>query len=303
MEKNAFENLNTEAKLKYIYVWLSQIEDFNYALYIRLLKIFNSIENLYSLTKNKRKFKEILIQNKIILSENLINQLTNFNLKNESYKLYNNLIKQNIEIINIEDRIFPKEKFSNMYNLPICIYVYGNINKLNEKVIYIHKENFNKYGNDLYKIFNNYIGEKKWNHIIYIKEFEKKNYLVQNILKNKIFIVEINIFNINFKLENYVKEDINNLYIFYPNAFENATKRDLQIIELIVSISNLCLIIQAKYDKNMYIKNIVEMFLEQGKEVLVVPGNIYCKFSYFSNYLIKEGAEIILNKHDIDKYL
>ena len=39
--------------------------------------------------------------------------------------------------------------------------------------------------------------------------------------------------------------------------------------------------------------------LDFGKEILVVPGDIQDKNCYFSNYLLKEGASVVLNEEDI----
>lgn len=305
MKKETNFNISIKEKtdLNQIYVWLSMIEEINYMLYIRLLKFFQSVDILYILSKEKSKFKLFLIQNNIILSKNLINKLTNFNLKEKSVKIYNNLIKQKIDIIHIEDLRFPKSKFINMYNKPLCLFLYGKVNKLNEKVIYLYKEKFNEYGEQIYEMFNEYISQKKWNIINNVENFEDNNIFFKNLCWNKVYVINQNIFDENYNLKSCFKKSSNNLYILIPNKTCEITNSNLYITELIVSISNVCIIPQAKYDENMYVKNIVELFLEQGKNVLVVPGNIYCKFSYLSNYLIKEGAEIILNKHDIDKYL
>ena len=43
--------------------------------------------------------------------------------------------------------------------------------------------------------------------------------------------------------------------------------------------------------------------LEKGKDILVCPGGIYSHNTYFSNYLIKEGAKIVLNKNDVVDYI
>lgn len=297
MKEIVYDNLN------YLYVWITLIEEMNYLTYIRLLKTFHSVQNLYVISKQKNKLNNILVQNNIILSKKLIDQLTSFNLKEFSLKIYNNLINQNIEIIHIEDLRFPKNKFYNMYNKPICLFMYGNTNKLKEKIIYIHKEDFNKYGEYIYGIFIDYINNQKWNSILNIEGFEIdcKHFKRDNY--NNIYVVNKNIFSINFTVENYIRKNSNNLYIFVPNNFYEISKNKMYLTELIVSFSNICIIPQAKYDKKMYTKNIVDLFLEQGKNVLVVPGSIYCKYSYFSNYLIKEGAEVILNKNDINKYL
>ena len=38
---------------------------------------------------------------------------------------------------------------------------------------------------------------------------------------------------------------------------------------------------------------------KSAKEVLVVPSTVFNKNSYFSNYLIKQGADVLLNKWDL----
>ena len=57
---------------------------------------------------------------------------------------------------------------------------------------------------------------------------------------------------------------------------------------------------ESSYNKEIYL--ISSLLLEQGKDIHVVPGNIYTNSSYFSNFLLKEGANIILNKYDLEKY-
>lgn len=268
-------------KLKYIYVWLSNINGMSYILYIRLLKIFNDVFNLYETSKDKNRFKEILIRNNIILSDNLISDLTNFNLKEKCMKIYNNLKNQNIAIIPIENKKYSR-KILNMYNPLLCLFVYGNIPKLNEKCIYLHKEKFENYGKFIYEKIYSYLLEKKIN--IYGKNI---------CIKYENIFDEHYILKYNFKS----KQSINELYILTPIEYEYYIK------EILVAMCDICIIAQAKYDEKKCLKNLVDIFLEQSKNILVVPGNIYNKGSYFSNYLIKEGADILLNLHDIEKYL
>ena len=56
-------------------------------------------------------------------------------------------------------------------------------------------------------------------------------------------------------------------------------------------------IIEAKYEEEVI--KLVDMLLQNNKDIYVVPSNIFNKNSYFSNYLIKQGADILLNKQDI----
>lgn len=268
-------------KLECIYVWLSNINGMSYILYIRLLKIFNDVLNLYEISNNKNKFREILIRNNVILSENLISDLTNFNLKEKSVKIYNNLKNQKINIIPIENKKY-NQKILHMYNPPLCIFVYGNISKLNKKCIYLHKEEFESYGKFVYEKIYSYLLENKI-----------------NIYNQNIYIKYENIFDDHYTLKEDLKlnQCINQLYILTPVKNLEYTK------EILVTICDTCIIPQAKYDEKKYLKNLVDIFLEQSKNILVVPGKIYNKSSYFSNYLIKEGADILLNLHDIEKYI
>ena len=61
------------------------------------------------------------------------------------------------------------------------------------------------------------------------------------------------------------------------------------------------LIIEAKYEANVV--KLVDYFLELGKEILILPGDVWDKNCYFSTFLIKEGANVVLNINDINLYL
>ena len=62
-------------------------------------------------------------------------------------------------------------------------------------------------------------------------------------------------------------------------------------------------IITKQYDEMGIIDTIevgtIGKIFEKNKDIYVVPSNIFNKNSYFSNYLIKQGADILLNKQDI----
>lgn len=68
---------------------------------------------------------------------------------------------------------------------------------------------------------------------------------------------------------------------------------------IISGISDAVLVIEAR--KNSGTNITVDFALEQGKDVFVVPGNIYSKTSDGTNYLITEGAIPVLSYKDILK--
>lgn len=70
---------------------------------------------------------------------------------------------------------------------------------------------------------------------------------------------------------------------------------------IISGLSDAVLVIEAR--KNSGTNITVDFALEQGKDVFVIPGNIYSKTSDGTNYLITEGAIPVLNYKDIIKEL
>lgn len=305
---NNIYNNNEENNKDLMYIWLSNIPEMSYIIYLRLLKIFDDISNLYNESKNKSKFIQVLNNNNIKLSKVLISSLTNFNLKLNSLKIYNNLKKQNICILNISSKNYPKQLFQ-IYNPPFCIYLYGKESFIKNKIVYLHYEGFNKYGKNIYDLISYYL---KLKNIYSIKKYDNFKYILGSNeiylknLENTIFLHCDNILNVNYdflnkfnKLNKEIKNILKkNVHIIIPKCNNN-----YYIDEVICAIASICIIPQAKYSKECFLKNMVDIFLELNKNILVCPGNIYCENNYFSNYLIKEGADVILNVKNIDRYI
>lgn len=229
---------------------------------------------MYVISNNSFKFKAILVQNNLIFSSDILNKLLNFKLKNESQKLYNNLIQNEIYINKI--------KIGDRY---IYICTYGNVklleSNLKKQYIYYTKD-MSKYGKQKYKYFLNHKNIKENINVCIGTEILNeyfKNIVILNICNiSELRSIDINIL------------DKENLYIF--NFYD---------IYTMLTIADNLVIIEAKYETN--IVNLVDLFLELGKEILVFPGDVWNKKCYFSNFLIKEGASVILNINDINLYL
>ena len=229
---------------------------------------------MYVISNNSFKFKEILIQNNLFFSDNILNNLLNSKLKKESQKLYTSLISKQIYINRI--------KIADRY---IYTCIYGNIKLLesNLKKQYIYyTKNISEYGKLKYEYFLNNKSIKE--NINVCVGNEKLNKRVRNI-------IILNIDNISeLRSIDIKKFDKHNLYLF--NFYD---------INYILTIADNLLIIEAKYEANVV--KLVDYFLELGKEILVFPGDIWNKNCYFSNFLIKEGANVVLNINDINLYL
>lgn len=229
---------------------------------------------MYIISNNSFKFKEILNKFNLFFSENVLNKFLSSKLKIQSDMLYNSLCLKGINInsINIMDRKF--------YT---C--TYGNIEVLNinlKKQYIYYNENMSKCGKLKYRYFLNNKNIKE--NINVCLDYE-------NIRKDSQNIVIINLSNIS-ELRSIDVKLLNkdNLYIF--NLFD---------ANLMLCLCDVLFLIEARYERN--IVKLVDNLLNFGKEILVLPGDVWNKNCYFSNFLIREGAGVILNINDLNMYL
>jgi len=257
-----------------VYVWLSLIDNLNYLVYLKLIKIFNSTINLYNISKDKVKFNQYLKSSNFNLEENLKEKFLNSNLKKEANKIYNHLKSKNIKIIPINSKYYP-QNLKNIFSPPLCIFVAGNIELLQLKKIYVYENNnITKYA-------------KKIISLVYSQILNKARYLILN--KN------LNIKSINLQNEVLIQDEQG--ITIYHNECENSV-RDLEIKS---GILDLIVIPEADYNKEISI--LIDSILELGKEICIFPNEIFNKNAYFSNYLIKNGANILTNIYQIQDVL
>lgn len=257
------------------YLWLSIYVKLDYLTYINLSRAFNSVKEIYISSKDKDSFLKILRSNGIKISYTLYCKLVDLNLKNKAIQLYQTLRKKNIEVINIHSKYYPKD-LKNIFNPPLVIFAYGDISLLlNKKVYMYNSNNFSITGE---KIYNEYAKCMNDNNISIVEDklTEYTNILFLPYMKN---IDRGNLVVISDKIE--------------KNSFIN--------YEFIIGICNCLFIPEADY--TIKVANIVDLMIEQGKDILVVPGSIYNKDAYFSNYLIRDGAICIISKLDLLQFL
>lgn len=229
---------------------------------------------MYEISNNSLKFKQILIKNKMFFSNEVINKFVSSKLKIQSEKLLNIIHNMNIKI--------QKVKINDKY---LYTFVYGNTNLLNctRKKLYIFCDNnTSKYGIEKCKYFLNCKNVK-----------ENINVCIgsKNIKKNSCNISIVNIENVSeLRTIEIGKLNINNLYIF-----------SLYNIIYMLTIADAILIPEAKYSS--YSNMLVSNFLDFGKDILVIPGDIWDKNCFFSNFLIREGANVMLNINDLNVFL
>lgn len=256
------------------YIWFSIYVKLDYLTYINLLKAFKNAEDIYVASQDKDKFLKILRLNNININYATFSNLVNQNFKIESKQLFLKLLNKKIKLINISSKYYPKQ-LKNVFNPPLVLFAYGNITLLKNKLVYVY--NSNNFSNEGKKTYNEFCEYMNKNNITIVSEVEneysKVIYLpyIKKVYREDILVISD-------KLDK-------DSYINYDN---------------IMGICDYLFIIESSY--NIKIAMIVDLMLEQGKDILVVPGSMYNKEAYFSNYLIKDGANCITSKLDLLHY-
>lgn len=254
---------------KLYFLWLQKIanisDKFNVKIYENE-KIKQCLKNIYY--NNFYNTDEL---KKMGLSDSIINIILDKNIREKIVILYYKIINNGYDIVTIEDEEYPRKLFNKDFEIPF-IYITNSKVNLNNKNIYLYyNDYYTKFAKNLIEYFGKIITEDKCN---VFTEYNSKE------LK-KVEIISCDIFNDFFSLNS------NNIILpsyKYLNNFK-------------INIISTLIIIEAKYEEK--IVKIVDEFVEKDKDIYVVPSNIFNKNCYFSNYLIKQGADIILNKWDL----
>jgi len=256
------------------YVWLSICVKLDYLTYINLLKVFNDVKDIYVNTQDKDKFLKILRLNCIHISYNIFCNLVDLELKVKSIELFQSLSESDIIIINIHSKYYPKQLI-NIFNPPLVIFACGDISLLENKKVYVY--NSNSFSIDGRKTYNEFYESVHENNISIVSD-------VLTEYSNIVYLPYI---------KKIGREDI---LVISDKLDENT----LINYEYITGMSDCLFIPESSY--NIKAAMIVDLILEQGKDILVIPGSIYNKEAYFSNYLIKDGAICITSKTDLLQY-
>ena len=258
---------------KYIFWLLCCIQKLDSILLKKLFFVFGRIDNMYNISQNLGLFKEMLYKNNLFFSNDIFKNFLNSKLKIQSNLLYSNIVSKGIDVVKI--------KISDRY---IYTLGYGNKNILNnksKKIYFYNSKTLSQYGKNKIDFFYNHEKIKEYinvsinNNIIY----RFSNIIIKKITNiNELRSVDTSILN------------SNNLYLFSLDSYELMSK-----------LCDIIFLVEAKYEEN--IVKAVDSALELGKDILVVPGDVWNKNNYFSNYLIKEGAQVILGIDDLNFYL
>ena len=209
--------------------------------------------------------------------------------------------------ISINSRFYP-EKLKNISSPPKELYCLGNLNLLNCKSIaIIGSRNYSDYGKRAAKEFSYDLAKENICIVSGMaKGIDSFAHEASINAKGKTIAVLGSGLDVIYPKENKkLYEDIiknNGLIVSeYPLGTPPRKQNFPARNRIISGLSNGVLVIEAR--KNSGTNITVDFALEQGKDVFVIPVNIYSKTSDGTNFLIKEGAIPVTNYKDILNYI
>ena len=265
-----------------------------------LLRVFNSIENLYKISKTKFLFRQVLSDNNVAIQNEVFYKLTDSQIKQDLNNLCKKLEDNKVEVLISQEQKYNK-LFFYLKEYQNAVFSIGNKKLLENKNIMLFKndifeEETNNYVEKIYAELRKEIDNEKRIRVELLNDVES----LVSVFKNSQKLDNI-IFILNEKITESMLEKIdrinlkNTLILFTMYNFSDKYKEFNDYL-LSCIVDNLVLI-EAKYTKRNV--EFIDNVLNHGKNIYVVPGNIFNSSNYFSNYLIKLGANIILSNRDI----
>lgn len=286
---------------KKYWIWLSLIKGLGAVRKRKLLEKYKTPEEIYKLKKEE-------LQEIEGIGEKIAEKIIDKNTRNMVYKHIKCMIENNIDIINISDKIYP-QKLKEIYDPPISLYIKGNKKILNKKSIaIIGSREASDYGKNVAKYLAYNLSKSNINIVsgmargidsyahfgsIYVKEEKEIGNTIAVVANGLDTIYPLE----NKKLVEYIIESNGTIISEYPLGTKPDKMNFPARNRIISGISDGIIVVEAKEKSGTLIT--VDFALEQGRDVFAVPGNITSINSIGTNKLIKEGAKIITRVEDL----
>ena len=293
---------------KKYWIWFSIIPNLGIKRKQKLLNIYKNPQVIYNL--QEKDLKEV-----VGIGENTIKNIINIKIKQRVKKHIEYMEKNNIDIITIEDKDYPRV-LREIYDAPISLYCKGDKSILNNKAIAIVGcRDATQYGKSAAKYFSYNLARQNVNiisglakgvdsyaHIGAICVQEESNNSYYNNCCGKTIAVLGNGLDTIYPSENDVlAKKIISCGGAILSEYPLGTKPDKMNFparnRIISGMSQGILVIEAKEKSGTLIT--VDFALEQGRDIFVVPGNINSLNSVGTNELIKQGAKMVTNYNEI----
>lgn len=276
------------------WIWLTELTGIGPNIAKKLLDKFYTPLNIYNAT-----MKEIKLINGI--GEVLANKIFNNKLLEKSKSILEKCYKKDIKVITIYDDNFPNN-IKIYKNMPILLYYKGKMNNSLTGIAIVGSRKCSSYAKDITVDIVDFLAQ---NDIPIISGMAKgiDGYAHSECINSNGFTIAFLGcgLDICYPKEHRTLMDkiIENGCIIseYPPGTKPSVHNFPKRNRLISALAEKILIIEASENSGALIT--AKYAMEQNKEVLVVPNNIYSIESKGSNNLILEGATIYLNKKQL----
>ncbi len=250
------------------WVWFSQIKGLGSKRKQKLLQIYQTPENIYTLNKS-----ELLKINGI--GEELANRILDIQIRKNLEKHIQYMIKNKIEIINIKDSEYPKQ-LKEIYDPPISLYIKGNKEILNYTTIaIIGCREATEYGRKASKYFAYNLAKKGVNIVSGLaKGIDTYSHIGAICANGKTTAVIGNGLDSIYPKENIIVaekilEQEGAIISEYPLGTKPEKMNFPARNRIISGLSKAIIVVEAKEKSGTLIT--VDFALEQGKDIYVVP--------------------------------
>lgn len=282
-------------------IWFSMVR-LSYKLKLKLLKKFESTEAIWNYSRTKGTYI-----NEETDEEKLKNLLKSFWNEEKINNIKSIMIKEGIYVINYNEKLYP-EKLKYYEDAPTVLFYKGNIEKLkkNKSVAIVGSRNHSYYGENVTKIIADKLGENNINVISGmakgIDSFAHSACLKSNGYTCAILGCGVDIIYPKSNRELYYEIANKGCLIseYTPGTPPYAYNFPLRN-RIISGISNLVIVVEASQKSGSLIT--ASCALEQGMDVMAVPGSIFSEKSIGTNKLIKDGAYPLTSVEDIFQVL
>ncbi len=277
------------------WAWISTVENMYYNKISRLVESFGSIENVYMASATK-------LENKGKMKKEDVDRILKSKEKFNSDDFFRKLNSNNINFVCIEDLDYPKRLLPYEHK-PFFLYYRGKLPDMDRPIVSIvGARACSGYGRNMAKM----LGEKLSDYGVQI---------VSGMARGIDTFAQLGALNGESATFGVLGCGVD---ICYPTEnielYENILKKGGIISEylpgtkpnswhfpqrnrIISGISDIVVVVEAKEKSGSLIT--VEWALEQGKNIMAVPGRVGDKLSSGCNRLIKTGAGIVTSEKDI----
>lgn len=264
------------------WIWFN-ILNLDYVKKINLLRRYRNVEKIYDLNVNE-------LKNDFKLNEVEINSFIDNCLINRAKEINKYNIDNDIGVINILDDYYPN-LLKEIYNPPILLYYKGDKELLKSKKVNLFiGRNIDDYGKSILKLIcSNFLK----NNISIISRNEEVDQCIYNYNVNNIIVLSEGINKNKFINKGIILSE-------YEYDVIKSKTNLLQRNRILTGLSKETILLQVNIlDGANYI---VDLALEQGRDISVFPGDVFNNNNKFTNLLINEGANIISDINQLSVY-